>query len=73
MSQVSQRQQMLEELQTAAKEYTSKERTRLKNEAEVLKAILSGRTGGAGIQKLNMEMVSAVAKQSLDAYLNPPK
>lgn len=72
-SAANQRLQMLEELQTAAKAYTAAERTRLENEVSVLKAVLSGRTGGAGIQRLNTEMISAVAKKSLDDYLNPVK
>jgi hypothetical protein len=71
--QISKRMELLTALKKAAHEYTAKERTRLKNEVSVLKSILDGRTGGAGIQRISTDMVAAVAQQSLDAYLNPPK
>jgi hypothetical protein len=71
--QVTKRMELLNALKTAAHEYTAKERTRLKNEVLVLKSVLDGRTGGAGIQRLSTAMVSAAAQRSLDDYLNPPK
>ena len=71
--QISKRLELLEALKTSAHAYTTKERTRLQNEVQVLKRILSGRTGGAGVQRLNTLVVAAVAQRSLDDYLNPPK
>lgn len=72
-SQSERRLALLTALQATAKEYTAAERKRLENEVKVLKAVLSGRTGGAGIQKLNTKVAAAVAKRSLAAYLNPTK
>lgn len=71
-SQAQTRLQLLKDLQSAVKSYTAAERKRLQNEVSVMKAILKGRTGGAGIQSLNTQVASAAAKSSLDAYLNPP-
>lgn len=60
---------MLQDLQKTTKEYVAKERSRLKNEAAVLTAVLSGRTGGKGIQAVSTAVVSSVAKKRLADYL----
>lgn len=70
-SQADLRKQRLQELQSAVKKYAAAETKRLKNEVSVMESILKGRTGGAGIQKLNTQVAVEVAYASLDAYLNP--
>lgn len=60
---------LVRELRKTAKEYISKERSRLENEAASLKAILNGRTGGKGIQATSTAVVSAVAKKDIKSYL----
>ena len=61
---------MLKQLQSTTKEYVDKERTRLKNEAQVLTAVLKGRTGGKGIQATSTAVVTSVAQQNLASYLS---
>jgi len=56
-------------LADAVKDYTAKEKTRIENEVSVLEAILSGRTGGAGVQASSTAVVAAVAQNDLKAYL----
>lgn len=60
---------LLKELQKTTKEYVSKEKERLENEAKMLEAILKGRTGGRGIQAVSTEVVSVVAEKDMAAYL----
>ncbi len=64
------REDRIKELQRTVKDYVKSERTRIENEVTVLKAILSGRTGGAGIQSNSVSVVQAVAQSDLAAYLN---
>lgn len=63
------RQSRLADLEQTAKEYISAERKRAENEVKVLEAVLSGRTGGAGIQKVGVKIVASVANADLAAYL----
>jgi hypothetical protein len=60
----------LKDLQQATKDYVSKERTRLQNESATLEKILSGRTGGRGIQTPSVEKVTALTKLDIAAYLS---
>lgn len=60
---------LLSDLQKTAKEYVTKEKERLENEAKVLEAVLNGRTGGKGIQAANTKVVAAVAQANLKKYL----
>jgi hypothetical protein len=59
----------LKELENAAKEYIKAERKRVENEVKSLQDILDGRTGGAGIQAISVNIVAAVAKKDLEEYL----
>jgi hypothetical protein len=43
----------------------------MQNDAQVLQAILNGRTGGQGIQQANTAAVSAVAQGDLAEFLAP--
>lgn len=63
--------QLLKELKKTGDEFVQKEKERLTNEANALDAILKGRTGGAGIQTLNTQLASAVAKRDMADYLSP--
>lgn len=65
----TERDQLLQDLKTTTKEYVSKERARLQNEAAVMKDILKGRTGGRGLQKTNTQVAAAVAQANLTKYL----
>lgn len=56
-------------LADAVKDYTAKEKKRIENEVKVLEAILSGRTGGAGVQASSTAVVAAVAQNDLKSYL----
>lgn len=60
----------LDDLKTAVDNYVSAEKTRIGNEVQVLEAILSGRTAGAGIQEASVAVVQAVAESDLADYLN---
>ena len=66
---MSTRLQRLRDLQKATRDYVSKERTRLENEAQVLKDVLDGRTARRGIQALSTSVVSAAAEKDLASYL----
>lgn len=66
---MSERSDRVQKLADAVKDYTKKEKTRIENEVKVLEAVLSGRTGGAGVQKSSTAVVEAVAKNDLKAYL----
>lgn len=59
----------VQELQTATKQYVAAEKKRIEDEVSVLEAVLDGRTGGRGVQRVGQEAVSAVAKANLAAYL----
>lgn len=63
--------QLLKELKKTGDEYVEDEKKRLTNEASALEAILTGRAGGAGIQDLNTQLATAVAKRDLAEYLSP--
>lgn len=67
---MSTRSQRIDALEKAVLEYTGKERTRLENEVSVLKAILSGRTGGKGLERTVTKTVSAVAYNDLNTFLS---
>lgn len=62
----------LEALQSTTKDYVKAEKKRIENEVKVLEAVLSGRTGGAGIQKISVAVVDAVANKDLADYLKGP-
>ena len=59
----------LKTLQKALNDYVKQERNRIDNEVSVLTAILSGRTGGKGIQQVNTNTVTTVAQNDLSSYL----
>jgi hypothetical protein len=59
----------LSELESKTKEYVKKEKTRIENEVQVLEAVLKGRTGGAGVQKISVTVVTAAAENDLASYL----
>lgn len=63
------RAQRITELENAVVDYVAKEKTRLENEASVLKGILSGRTGGKGMEKAATKVIAAAAQNDLAAYL----
>lgn len=56
-------------LRDTAKEYIKAEKTRIENEVSVLEAILSGRTGGAGIQLKGIQVAKSAAENDLAAFL----
>lgn len=62
-------QQRVSDLQTTAQKYISKEQTAIKNEVSVLQAILSGRTGGQGVQTSSAAAVNAAAFNDLADFL----
>lgn len=66
---MSDRATRLQDLETAAKDYIKAERKRAENEVKVLEAILSGRTGGQGIQAVSVRVVTEVANKDLADYL----
>jgi hypothetical protein len=59
----------LSDLESKTKEYVKKEKTRIENEVSVLEKVLSGRTGGAGVQKFSVATVQAVAQNDLASFL----
>lgn len=59
----------LQALQDATHEYVAKEKTRIENEVAVLKAVLSGRSAGSGIQSQTTTQVASVAKAEIYDYL----
>jgi hypothetical protein len=60
----------LQSLERALKEYVKEEKRRIENEVSVLEKVLSGRTSGKGVQSIGIAKVSAVAENSLKAYLS---
>lgn len=56
-------------LRDTTKAYVKAERTRIENEVAVLEAVLSGRTGGAGIQLKGIEVAKSAAENDLAAFL----
>jgi len=60
----------LKALQQATKEYVSKERLRLTNEAAVLKAVMRTGQKGRGLQDVGIDAVSAVAEKDIASYLS---
>ena len=63
------RQERLAALQQAMKDYAKEEKKRITNEVSVLTAVLQGRTGGKGIQKVGIKLVAAVASNDLSSFL----
>jgi nitrogen fixation/metabolism regulation signal transduction histidine kinase len=59
----------VDSLQRATEEYVKVEKKRLENETKFLKAVLQGRTAGAGIQQNSVAVVQAVAESDLASYL----
>lgn len=59
----------LQALADATSEYVKAEKTRIENEVAVLKAVLSGRTAGSGIQSQSIAQVTSVANADLFSYL----
>ncbi len=57
------------DLQKTATQYITKEQNRISNEVQVLKAVLSGRTGGQGVQTSSAAAVSAIAYNDLNNFL----
>ena len=64
--------QRVQALQQATLDYIGKEKSRIDNEVQVLNNILSGRTGGAGVQQPSKQQLAAVAQSDLNAYLAGP-
>lgn len=60
----------LEELEASLREYVTAEKTRIENEVSSLEAILSGRTGGRGIQQRARTILASVSKASIATYLS---
>jgi hypothetical protein len=65
----SARAQRVQALQQAVDQYVSQEQTKINNEVQYLQAILQGRTGGQGLQQANTQSITAVAQNSLAAFL----
>lgn len=63
------RKERIAELKSTALDYIAKERTRVQNEVKVLQAVLDGRTGGAGIQKVSVKVVAAAADKDLASFV----
>lgn len=66
---MSSRKERVIALKEATHDYVDKEKKRIENEVSVLEAVLSGRTGGAGVQQPSVEHVSAVAQNDVSTYL----
>jgi hypothetical protein len=66
---MSRRNDRINQLKSTVTEYVTKEQTRISNEVAVLEKILSGRTGGRGIQAISTKAVTAVANADLTNYL----
>jgi hypothetical protein len=69
MSNVDLRNERLQKLRDAARAYVKAEKDRIDQEVAILQAVLDGRTGGAGVQRFTVDVVSAVAQNDLAAYL----
>lgn len=63
------RDQRLQNLLQATQQYVQTEQTNINNTVSVLQAVLSGRTGGAGVQASSTTVVAAVAQNDIAAYL----
>lgn len=63
------RSQRISDLKKAADDYCNSEKKRIENEVSVLNAVLSGRTGGKGIQQAGTSQVQAVAVNDLASFL----
>ena len=61
--------QRLDELETAANDYFSKEKTRLEAEFQFLDSISKGRGGNISLQDLNADGASKILVNSINAYL----
>lgn len=57
-------------LQSVVDQYVTSEQTRITNEVSVLKAILTGRKGGAGAQQLPLSLVAAAAYNDMAAFIS---
>lgn len=66
MSEASDR---LNELKTAAKEYLTKERRRLKAEKSFLEGVFQGRGASAQVEDSNSKEASSILVDSINAYL----
>jgi len=66
---MSDRASRVQSLKDAVTDYIGKEKTRISNEVSALESILSGRTGGAGVQTSSTQVVSAVASNDLNQFL----
>lgn len=63
------RAQRIQDLADKAKEYISKEKSRIEDAVKALESAENGRTGGSGIQESSKEEVSAVAQNDLASFL----
>lgn len=68
-SQAQEKGARLDRLEKAATDYVEAEKKRIDQEVLILKAILDGRTGGAGVQRFTVGTVDAVAQNDLAFYL----
>lgn len=59
----------LQALQQTTDAYVQAEQQRISNLVSSLQAILSGRTGGAGVQQSSTAVVASVAYSSIADYL----
>lgn len=62
--------QRVKKLKEAVDQYVSQEKKRIDNEVASLEKILSGRTGGAGVQTSSSKVAEAIAAESLEYYLS---
>ena len=65
-------QERLDELEEAANEWFSKEKTRLEAEFSFLDSISKGRGGNVGLQDANAEGASQILVNSINEYLGRP-
>ena len=66
---MSAREGRLKALLDATTKYIDKEKEYIDNEVNTLQDILSGRTGGAGIQQSSTKVLAEVAYNDLASYL----
>jgi hypothetical protein len=62
-------QQRVTQLQQTATQYITNEQNAITNTVSVVQAILSGRTGGAGVQQSSSAAVTAIAFNDLADFL----
>jgi hypothetical protein len=62
-------QQRVQQLQQTATQYITNEQTNIDNTVSAIQAILSGRTGGQGIQQSSNTAVAAIAFNDLSEFL----